>query len=146
MSLFDETRYNNGDSAADGLIIVFEAGNNNGVDSFDAPKLFNLDESFARQNGSSLLSIERRDVPVDNETLEFYNINYRTQDYVFTIDAFQIDDVIAYLKDNYTGEIYEIGTGIDEVISFSIDNSIPESIDVNRFEISFIKKNDYIYR
>ena len=127
------------------MLIAFEAGNNNGVDSFDAPKIFNLDESFVRQNGSHYLSIERRDIPVDNEVLPFFIINYRTQDYVFEVDAFQMPGYSSYIQDLYTGEIHEVGTGQTEEVRFSIDNSIPESIDVNRFQMTFIEKSDYIY-
>jgi hypothetical protein len=145
ITLYDAARYDNGLSASDGLLIAFEAGNNNGVDSFDAPKIFNLDESFVRQNGSHYLSIERRDIPVDNEVLPFFIINYRTQDYVFEVDAFQMPGYSSYIQDLYTGEIHEVGTGQTEEIRFSIDNSIPESIDVNRFQMTFIEKSDYIY-
>lgn len=145
ITLYDAARYDNGLSASDGLLIAFEAGNNNGVDSFDAPKIFNLDESFVRQNGSHYLSIERRDIPVDNEVLPFFIINYRTQDYVFEVDAFQMSGYLSYIQDLYTGEIHEVGTGQTEEIRFSIDNAIPESIDVNRFQMTFIEKSDYIY-
>ncbi|AGC77177.1 putative secreted protein (Por secretion system target) [Nonlabens dokdonensis] len=145
ITLFDQNRFDNGLSASDGLLIAFEAGNNNGVDSFDAPKIFNLDESFARQNGTNLLSIERRDIPVDNETLPFFITNYRTQDYVFEVTAFQLPGFLCYIEDLYTGEIFEMGTGQTEVTRFSIDNSIPESIDVNRFQMTFMEQSDYIY-
>ncbi|MGJ8683498.1 MAG: T9SS type A sorting domain-containing protein [Nonlabens sp.] len=145
INLYDQTRFNNGQSAADGLILVFEAGNNNGVDVFDAPKLFNIDESFARQNGTDYLSIERRDIPQDNERLLFFNNRYRTLSYVFTVQAFQLNNLVTYYKDTYTGEIFEIGNGIDGVIPFTIDNSIPESLDANRFEMTFIEKSNFIY-
>ncbi len=145
ITLYDQSRYDNGLSASDGLLIAFEAGNNNSVDAMDAPKIFNIDESFARQNGSSYLSIERRDIPVDNEVLPFFIINYRTQDYVFEVDAFQMPGFSSYIQDLFTGEIHEVGTGQTEEIRFSIDNAIPESIDVNRFQMTFIEQSDYIY-
>jgi len=145
ISLFEETRFNNGQSGADGLIIILSPGGNNGVDAFDAPKFFNIDESFARQNGSNFISIERRDIPVDNEQLLFYNITYRSQDYIFLVEAFQLADFQSYFKDTYTGIVHEVGNGADVVIPFSVDNNIPGSLDVNRFELSFIEKADYTF-
>lgn len=145
ITLYDEMRFNNGLSPADGLVMSFSSGQNNDVDGSDAPKFFNIDETFARQNGSVFLSIERRDIPLDNERLLFYNITYRSQDYIYLIQAFQFDDLFVYLKDTYTGRLFEVGTGVDVTIPFSVDSNTPSSLEPNRFEISFIKKSDYIY-
>ncbi len=128
--------YNTNNIRLDLVKYRFEDGADNGIDSFDAGKLGNPTENLASVNGSTLLSIERRDIPQANEILPLFINQYQDTQYEFRIDlANWMNNIDIYIIDSYQNT----STLVDatQVYSFSINTSIPESVATDRFKINF---------
>jgi hypothetical protein len=127
----------NGNSIVDSFKIDFALTNSNAVDSYDALKLTNLDENMAVVNGSSLLSIERRELPVHEEQILMNFSNYRASNYVLSLDTseFITASVTAFLQDNFWNTTTALATGIND-INISVSSSDASSA-ANRFSIVF---------
>ena len=133
--LYTSDAYQDNEREADALIITFSDNASNAVDQFDAGKLGNLDENLARFNNGDFLSIEKRSTPIDNESLELFVNGFTENDYVFVANLNHIQDgVIAYLTDNYTGNKTLLSNG-ENLVNFSVDQSLPQSIASDRFMI-----------
>lgn len=135
--LFDEQSFNDNNTSDDGVSIFFTPNSSNDVDFYDAFKFFNLDENLARQEGDDFLSIEMRALPQAGEILSLHTSQYRTTNYVFQaeIGEFPSNDVFIY--DHYTDTQTLLNQNTVTTYAFSVDESIVESIDNNRFEIRF---------
>jgi hypothetical protein len=128
--------YNNNDEKLDILKFRFEANANNSIDEFDAGKLLNPDENLASLNNTTLLSVERRDIPQNNEIVPLFINQYRFNEYKFKIDLNNWDtNINIYIIDNYLNTETLIES--DQDYSFYIDSNIPESIATDRFNVSF---------
>ncbi|GGE01960.1 hypothetical protein GCM10011312_26670 [Planktosalinus lacus] len=135
--LYSAENFAGGHSATDGLRIKFKADGNNEVDTFDAPKFSNLDESLAANNNEALLSIESRALPQDEEVIQLYLNTFRATNYVFEARLNLLQGVTAYLRDHYTGTVTALSNNNNTLIDFSVDPAEPESVATNRFDIIF---------
>lgn len=138
LSLFESNAFASGGTSADGFLINFDPNGNNGIDAHDAAKLFNIDENVGLVNSSGYFIMENRAMPVVGEVLQLYNNNYRHTDYVFQIEVNNLNNVTAYLVDGYLGTQTQLASGTN-LVNFSVDESIPASLDTNRFSIVFEK-------
>jgi hypothetical protein len=129
-------RYQNGavtNGLQDSFGIFFSSTANTGVDSFDAIKLPNQDETVAVQYGSDLLAIDNRQLPVINETILLNHDTYRTTNYQYKI---VINDVIGkqiFLEDSFLGITTLLNDGVN-LYDFTIDSNTASS-DANRFSL-----------
>ncbi|RRO23896.1 hypothetical protein EIG84_02735, partial [Flavobacteriaceae bacterium 14752] len=137
MRLFDQISYSNNDTSDDGLVIYFSQNTSNTVDADDAPKFFNIDENLARQEGNNLMSIENRAMPQIDEILELYTSQYRVSDYVLELEIGDFPNNEVYLFDNYTDTEVVLNENAINTYSFSVDQSIAESVATDRFDIRF---------
>ena len=123
----------------DSFMVFYNNQFTNNVTGEDAGKLGNLDENIAIVNNNQYLSIEKRALPIVGESIQFFNNNYRSDQYQFKIVVPNFEDVTPYLVDNYLQQEEELNNG-SNMVSFVVDQSISASIDPNRFSIVF-KKN-----
>ncbi|HIB38471.1 T9SS type A sorting domain-containing protein [Mesonia sp.] len=138
LKLYTEEAYNNGDNASDGLKIKFEESADNMFNNNDAPKMFNLDESIARDINGNLSSIEKRSLPLNNESLQLFTTNYKVNNYRFEAELNGLEDYDVYLKDNFTNTLSLI-SDTENTYSFSveIDNENSLTVANDRFELVF---------
>ncbi|WP_159432719.1 T9SS type A sorting domain-containing protein [Mesonia phycicola] len=137
LNIFQEELYYSSSNSSDGLKIKFQETGDNAYTYKDAPKLYNLDENIARDVNGNLVSIEVRNIPTDNETLQLFTDNYVTTNYIFKAELQGLDDYTVYLKDNYTNKSTVLSNG--SIYSFRVDESISETLKTNRFIITFNK-------
>lgn len=139
VNLYTQEQFINGIST-DGLKINFIDGENNGINLKDAPKFGNLNENMARNNSNKLLSIEYRDLPIEEEILQLFVNNYKSNSYTLNIEVPAFDNVNTYLKDVYLDSEILLQPNQENLIAFTVDQSIDESVDYNRFKIIFKAK------
>ncbi|WP_243471396.1 T9SS type A sorting domain-containing protein [Winogradskyella sp. MH6] len=138
LSLYESSALVNNETAADGVLILFDTNGNNDVDANDAPDITNLDENFSINNNGVLLSIESRAAPVDQEEIQLEVNTYRNTNYTIVGEGISMQDAVAFLYDNYTGASTEIPQNGTINYDYSIDSGIAESIASNRFKIIFV--------
>ena len=79
--LYESTAYANDQDAADEVIIVFDDEGNNDVDDEDALNNDIPDENLAILNNGVYLSIEKRNVPADQEQIQLDINSYISSNY-----------------------------------------------------------------
>ena len=137
VNLFDEESFNNLSSPDDGLVIYFSSNSSNAVNANDATKLLNTDESIARIQDGNKISFENRALPKDNEVLALYTDQYRTTNYKLEIGVNEFQNKNLYLYDSYLDEEVALNNDDNYIHSFTVDESNPESVATDRFEIRF---------
>ena len=138
IELFRNNSLELGSTASDGVLICFTEDGFNGLDWRDAPKMNNLDENLARIIGNTLISIENREFPVDNENLALFVNQYSTNTYQFRLFVDDFDDIEVFLFDNFTTVESPMGIG-ENIYHFNIDHFDVQSTASNRFSIRFKK-------
>lgn len=133
--LFTEDAYTNNSSYSDRLKINFSSNYDNAITAKDAPKLFNLDENLSREENGTLISLEKRALPQDEEVLALDINQYRTENYIFQISVSNLEKDV-YLEDAYleTSTLLENG---DNTIYFEADASAELSMAADRFSLRF---------
>lgn len=135
--LFETNAFNEGNRPRDGLAIRFKPGGNNAIDDNDAPKLMNTDENLCVFQDGKLIQIEERDLPQNEDEIQFYLDNKNFSNYVFDIDVDCGDDELKlFFVDQYTQDEIELENGNQQVI-VDIDPSITASNATNRFKLVF---------
>ncbi len=143
LELFDDSNI-----SRENLRISFIDNAQNGIDSFDGPKLAGGTEIMATFNSGKLYSFERRNTIQDTDNLPLYLENYQDTNYEFRINLENWDaNVEIFVQDNYLNTTTPITP--DQAYAFSVDSSIPESIAEDRFSIVFdnttLSTTDYAF-
>ncbi len=127
-------------SLLDGVLTTFDDVNSNSVDDDDARKMINSGETISFSRDNNLLSIERKKMPVTNDTLFLQTSRMKIQGYKFEITTENLykPGLIGFIKDNYAATINNTPIDLNGITSipFSI-NSDPASYAANRFSIVF---------
>ncbi|NEV93048.1 T9SS type A sorting domain-containing protein [Psychroflexus sp. YR1-1] len=126
------------DVAYDGVIVRFDNQYNNYVDDYDGMKLFNAEESLAITLEDTFLSVNNRKTPSQlDEVINLSVFNLAEDEYVFSIELEGLsslpDGIMLWDKylDNYTT------LNDQDLINFSVDALVPESIAEDRFALVF---------
>ncbi|MGB5981911.1 MAG: LamG-like jellyroll fold domain-containing protein [Nonlabens sp.] len=120
----------------DGSIIGFDASFSNAIDNDDSVKFLSNSYNLARTDGSSYLSIERRELPVDGETLPLYVTVDGDGGYSLNMAAVDFGNINAYLVDNLTNTSTLMSNTTQTNYAFSV--AAGDAVDVSqRFEIRF---------
>ncbi len=136
VAIADLELYNTNNIRLDVMKFRFEAGADNGLDNFDGGKLNNTTENIASVNSNTLLALERRDIPQQDEIVDLFIEQYQFTQYEFRLNTANWDDDIeVFLVDNYLNTSTLINE--NQSYSFNIDSSIPESIATDRFDLVF---------
>lgn len=128
----------NNDILVDGIKLKFNDNYSDQVDSNDAAKAWNFDESITFFDNGSYLSINKRTEPQSNETIQLFMFNYIEQNYSLdiTLDAINPETTV-YLIDNYLDTQVELTPNTINTYDFNIDSNVPESSDGFRFSLEF---------
>lgn len=138
IQLYYEEAYLTGQTPTDGISIKFSENGNNGIDNYDAPKMWNFDENLSTINAEKNYSIESRAYPENEEVIPLSINSYRTTNYVFEAKPTNIPEETAiYLYDNYTDTYTELSSEDVVTYSFEVDTSIEASKSSTRFELRF---------
>lgn len=124
--------------AYDGFIIQFDNQFSNNVDDLDAYKLFGYDENMYLEVDNTLLSVNKRKMPSElNEVIDFSLTGLDETDYRFSVDLAGFGNLPngIMLWDKYEDTYTVLADQM--VIPFSVDSSIPASIESNRFALVF---------
>ena len=123
--------------AIDGFIVNFNETYSNEVNSnMDFGKLGNLDENIAIKRNDKFLSIEKHAMPEEGDIIQFYNDQYRSEDYSLNITMENLDGASAVLVDNFLATETDIENG-ELNYSFMVDQNEEGSIASDRFSIVF---------
>ncbi|PKG41609.1 T9SS type A sorting domain-containing protein, partial [Psychroflexus sp. MES1-P1E] len=89
-------------------------------------------------SNGNYLAIEKRPFPTNEDVFSFWIGNYRDIDYTMKVEVEDMPDYDIFLKDTYTEVDHQLNEGEND-IAFSIDSSIPASVNSDRFKIQFEK-------
>jgi hypothetical protein len=126
------------DVAHDGLVMLMNNTYNTTTTKEDGEKFFNTEENMAIQYGDRLLTLDKRNFPTDyDEVVDLYMFNLDEGNYKLSIDLTGYDNLPngIFLWDKYNDTYTSLSNGL--VIPISFDQAIPESIDENRFALTF---------
>jgi hypothetical protein len=133
--LYDSESYNLGNTPADALRINLDGAFKITAED-DAPKIGNLDENLGRVIGNIVASMEQRPFPLESEELPLFINQYRRESYVMKFDVTANLTTQIFVKDNYLQTLTEI-TSSNNIFSFTLDFTIPESKASDRFTLVF---------
>jgi hypothetical protein len=125
-------------TVADGIVSKYNTAFSNQVDVLDAPKMTNINENLSIARAGKLLSIERRDLADNADTL-FLNLSHTSaRAYRFVFDAADFDAPLltAFLEDAYLHTSSPVNLSAPTSVDFSI-TADPLSATANRFMIVF---------
>lgn len=122
----------------DQTVTSFDSIFSNGLDANDALKFGNLDESLSIATQGSLLAIERRAIPLQDELTVLHISSYRASSYRFTITLENMNGLEAILVDRYLNTNLVLSNGANTV-PFTVDTAIPQSVAANRFAIKYVQ-------
>ena len=125
-------------ASQDGANILFNTSFSNAVDDEDAGKFNNQEENIAIQRGSSLMSIERRNVaasPSDTVFLKAWQL--KQDNYTFRISSGSFGTSMnAYLQDSYLNNETLLNLNGTTDVNFTT-TAVAASMAANRFRIVF---------
>ena len=135
LHLFDATSYSQGATALDGVMCFFGSTYSNGLDTYDAGKLTNLDENFSLMVENSPQSIATYTAPTPTTIYPLNLSNYRHQNYVIKTGLENYDGLSPYLVDQFLGTTTALEH--NSTYAFSVDPNQTASSAIDSFKIVF---------
>jgi hypothetical protein len=126
------------DVAHDGLVMLMNNNYNTLSDIDDGEKFFNNEENIGIQYGNAFLTTDKRSEPTDlDEIVDLFFTNITEENYNFSIELIGFDNLPngLFLWDKYQNTYTPLVNGL--IIPLNFDQSIPETLDQNRFAITF---------
>jgi hypothetical protein len=125
----------------DGVLINFSGQFDNSIDQLDILKMINSGENLSVKSSEQLLSVERRSLPGNNDTIWLNLGNLHEQDYRldFAVANFNSATGKPVLVDRFLNESYNISESENTSYTFTASASAPGSYAPNRFCIVFKK-------
>ncbi len=137
IKLFAGTSISEEDKPLDGALIFMEPGQNSGYDVNDAFKSLNFDENLAVDLSGVNVSIDRRDVPNDEESIPLNISEYRHTQYTFQIETDNLHSHFqAYLYDAFLETSTLLANTGTTLVSFEVSSG-NASTAADRFSIVF---------
>jgi hypothetical protein len=135
LNLFDATSFNQDATALDGVLCFFRSDFSNGLDSFDAGKLINLDENLSLLVDNTLQSIGTYNAPINTTVYPLNLTNFRHQNYIFKAKLAHYNGLSPYLLDQFLGTTTVLED--NSTYAFSVDPNQLASCATDRFKIIF---------
>jgi len=133
--LYKASALQNGEMESDAIGLRFNEDYTTIGSDEDASKLANPGENYAINN-NGFKSIDKQNIPTDGHQIELILLDYESSNYSLTFDiANQPETLSVYLNDDYLNKKTELTE--NTIYDFTIDTNVPESIDRNRFHLSF---------
>ena len=123
---------------ADGNVVFFDDVYSNTIDGEDSRKMSNFGENLSIMKNTTELVIERRAVPVTNDTITFAMYQLKKISYQLQILADQLHhrNMLAFLEDSYLNTSSAINLDDTTNYTFTVDANAG-SFAENRFRIVF---------
>ncbi len=127
-----------GNILKDGMMIEFDASNQNSYDNEDAPKQLNSYENTGIKLGSKILSVERHALPQNNDTIRLFVSNLYNGNYKWLIAAQNLEQpgLTAFFEDKYTAMSAALNLTDSTIVMFTADNNAASKAS-DRFRIVF---------
>ncbi len=133
--LYKASALQNGEMESDAIGLRFNENYTTIGSDEDASKLANPGENYAIVN-NGFKSIDKQNIPTDGHQIDLLMMNYEDTAYSLTFNlGNQPETLKVYLNDNYLNTQTELAEST--TYDFSVDANVPESIDQNRFHLSF---------
>jgi hypothetical protein len=126
--------FNDDNMILDMLKFRFQSGGNNEYGDDDTGKLFGSAENLSSVNSNTYLSVERRDIPQQDEVIPLGIFQYSGTAYNFKTGLQNWDDNIEVVLVDHYLNIETLLTDNQEY-NFQVDSSIPESMANDRFSL-----------
>lgn len=141
LTLYDSTTQALQAPALDGLLVLFDANETNEVDSNDAGKFTNLDETLAAVNSTKSLSIESRSLPQSTDVIPLKITQYRVSNYNLVLEGTNNTSLACYLYDALLQSYTQIPPNGNSTYSFGVDATNAASTATDRFQLVFDNPN-----
>jgi|GEM_PF-970705 len=129
---------------ADGVVTQFADDYSPAIDVLDAVKFTNINENIGIVSNGTTLSLERRKVPAETDTLFYAFTRTGQKNYRFNVymQNFMLDNLTPFLEDTYLKTLTSVNMDGDTWVDFSV-TADAASADKNRFRIVFKKLVQY---
>ena len=135
VGLYQTQEFNSGHTPRDGTLLRFGEFFNNDIGPYDAPKLFNIDESIATSVSERNFSIQSKFSTEDGDVVPLFITNYRTEDYTLRFALGEFNNSRIFLVDSYLNTETELLNNGETLINFSLLDETSKAAD--RFSIRF---------
>jgi autotransporter-associated beta strand protein len=129
---------NNGNTVVDGVRSVFHKANSNAFDFNDAQKMLNNNENVSIKVADKLLSVDRRNIIVSDDTVHLNLANVRLKNYQWKFNLSNLDEPgrEAFLLDRFNNSMTALNLNGSNTYNFTIVNTAASYAN-NRFAIVF---------
>ncbi|QSS96885.1 lectin-like protein [Psychroflexus sp. ALD_RP9] len=133
--LYKASALQNGEMESDAIGLRFNENYTTIGSDEDASKLANPGENYAIVN-NGFKSIDKQNIPTDGHQVDLLMMNYEDTAYSLSFNlGNQPETLKVYLNDSYLNTQTELTEST--TYDFTVDANVPESIDQNRFHLSF---------
>lgn len=140
LTLYDTNALATQQPALDGVVVLSGASYSNSVDSNDAGKLTNLDETMATENNGIALSVESRAEAISTDVIPLKITQYRGTSYTIVADGTNATGIQAYLYDQFTQTDTEIPQSGTVNYVYTVDPANTATTAADRFKITYTSK------
>lgn len=135
LTLYEKEDFDNLQTPTDGALLLFNDNYSNTVDSNDANKMTNLDETMSVVADNTKLSIGSFQYPQDNTVFPIIIDQYRYANYTLVADLGNYNGLIPFIHDKFSQTYTEVNSSVN--YTFSVDASNVQSSANNRFEVVY---------
>jgi hypothetical protein len=135
LTLFEKEAFTNLQTPADGALLLFNDNYSNTVDSNDANKMSNLDETMSVLVDNTKLSIGSFQYPQESTVFPIIIDQYRYTNYTLVAKLDNYNGLIPYIHDKFSQTYTEVNSTIN--YPFSVDQNNSFSSANNRFEVVY---------
>lgn len=135
LTLFEKEAFTNLQTPADGALLLFNDNYSNSVDSNDANKMSNLDETMSVLVDNTKLSIGSFQYPQESTVFPIIIDQYRYTNYTLVAKLDNYSGLIPYIHDKFSQTYTEVNSSVN--YTFSVDASNVQSSANNRFEVVY---------
>ncbi len=125
---------------ADGVLIYFDTIFSNDVKDEDATKFKNLDENMGIANQGKLLSIEKRNIPQNGDSIHLNITQYRDSKYTFVVSHTGDLNIEGYILDKYLNSLTPLNNNGKTEHSFTVTTGT-ETANADRFSLVFLNSS-----
>ena len=124
---------------ADGVLYRFSAEANDSVDFDDAGKIMNFNENLGISEGSSILTIDNRTMPMPSDSLRLSLTGIKSTNYQLEFVPSSLQNKAFTLYDRYLNTTTTIRVSDTTSYTFNVNTSVAASKASNRFVIVAMK-------
>nr|WP_315140964.1 T9SS type A sorting domain-containing protein [uncultured Flavobacterium sp.] len=135
LTLYEKEAFTNLQTPTDGALLLFNDNYSNTVDSNDANKMSNLDETMSVFVDNTKLSIGSFQYPQESTVFPIIIDQYRYANYTLVAKLDNYSGLIPYIHDKFSQTYTEVNSSVN--YTFSVDASNVQSSANNRFEVVY---------